>query len=87
MLQLLVRGSFLASATSAAFTAYKPYCWIACRTSLASATLSCTPRHLEGGHSHNPMTLSDCYAGDEVFLTSLACSLNSTFIGPDAIPT
>lgn len=91
MLQLLLEVGLFATAASAAFTglgssAYKPYCCTACRAALASATLSCTPHHHGGGHSHGPMTPPDCYAGDEAFLSSLAYCLNSTCTGADELP-
>ncbi|KAK5059984.1 hypothetical protein LTR84_009867 [Exophiala bonariae] len=91
MLPLLLRGSLLLTAASAAFvglgtTAYKPYCCTACRASLAAATLACTPHHHGGAHSHGATTPPDCYASDEAFLTSLAYCLNVTCTDQEQLP-
>lgn len=88
----VLRGTVLFSGTAfAAFvglgsSAYKPYCCTSCRAAFRSATLTCTPHHHGGGHSHGPMTSPECFASDEPFLSSLAYCLNSTCTGKDEIP-
>ncbi|KAF2674344.1 ferric reductase-like protein transmembrane component 4 [Microthyrium microscopicum] len=52
---------------------YQPFCASACRDSIKSATLNCTPA-VSGTHGEHSMAITEpkCYATDESFLTTLA---------------
>lgn len=62
-------------------TMYQPGCAFACRDTISSATLSCTPadEHMDmaGMESMSAKTSPECYATDDIFLETLAYCVSS----------